>query len=102
MVVLGVVAVVEGEHNEASLAAANDHNVDMDCTVGPYPDYDTVEEMVVDSNSRCTGACTHCTEVLPVDMAESDDYMASSFPCLVACFALPADDDRSSCRLAQG
>lgn len=103
MVVLVVgVEVEEDWHNEASLEAANDHTVDIDYTVEVYLDYDTVEDMVVDNSSRCTGACTHCTEVPPqVDRVEFDDHKVSSFPYLVACLALPADDGRSSCRLVK-
>jgi hypothetical protein len=37
-----------------------------------------------------------------VDTADADaDCTASSCPDLVACLALPADDDRSSCRLGR-
>lgn len=98
---LGAGAELEGgDRNEASLVAENDHSADMGYTVELCRDYGTVEEMVVDNSSRCTGACTHCTEVPLLDMAESDDYKVFSFPYPVACLALPADDDRSSCRLA--
>lgn len=102
-VVLGVVAEVEvDEHNASSSEEANGHSADMDYTVGPSHYYNTVEVMVADGNSsRCTGACTHCTEVPPAGMAEFDDYKVFFFPCLVAYLALPADDDRSSCRLSK-
>lgn len=102
-VVLGVEAeVVVGECNASSLAEASDHSVGMGYTVGSNHYYNIEEAMVVDgNNSRCTGAYTHCTEVPPVDMVELDDYKVSVFPGLVAYLALPADDDRSSCRLAE-
>ena len=104
-VVLGVEVEVEvevGEYNASSLAEANDHSVDMGYIVESSHYCNTEEAMVEDgNNSRCTGACTHCTEVPPVDMVELDDHKVSFFPGLVAYLALPADDDRSSCRLAR-
>ncbi len=46
--------------------------------------------------SCCRGSCSHCRQASRADIA--GDYMSASYPYLVACPALPADDVHSSCR----
>ena len=53
------------------------------------------------SNSSDKVACSHCTSALLEGIVDSG-YKVSSFPYLAAySAALPADDDRSSCRLGE-
>lgn len=62
-----------------------------------------VEVIVEDSSSHYMDAYIHCTWAAQVDIAgagvDADSgCMVFVFPCLPACLALPADDDRSSYR----
>jgi hypothetical protein len=60
-------------------------------------EYLHVDTAVEFEDRRCyMGSCSHCRRALLAGTA--GDYMSASFPYLVACPALPADDVHSSCR----
>jgi hypothetical protein len=99
-----VVEVVEGQAQERSGASEEvaeiEHTVGMAHTVAAWEHCDIAEAKVAGSSSRRRVACRYCTSA--VDTADADaDCRASSYPHLAACLALPADDDRSSCRLGR-
>lgn len=88
-------AAVEGVHNAASQEEASGRREDMAHKVEACRGI-VEEEIVAGSSWVGRAACSHCTLALE-GIAESG-YKASSY--LVAySAALPADDDRSSCRL---
>ena len=76
---------------------AIEHRADIARIGEAFPHCDIGEPSVVDNTPpHCKDSRTDCT--CAVDIAGSD-YKASSCPHPAACLALPADDDRSSCRL---
>lgn len=72
------------------------HRVDIARIGEAFPHCGIGEPSVVDNTPHCKDSRTDCTWA--VDIAGSD-YKAFSCPNPAACLALPADDDRSSCRL---
>jgi hypothetical protein len=76
-------------------AAAICHMMGMaDIVQEEYRHVDIVAEL--EDRSCCRDSCTHCRQASPAGIA--GDYMSASFPYLVVCPALPADDVHSSCR----
>lgn len=75
---------------------AIEHRVDIARIGEAFPHCDIGEPSVVDNTPHCKDSRMDCTWA--VDIAGSD-YKAFSCPNPAACLALPADDDRSSCRL---
>lgn len=105
--VVGAAAVVEalvGEHSAALAEAVTAHMEDMGCTGSGGLGCDiVVGEGVVGSSSRspCTDSYRHCTFAVEGTAgagAGFDSGYTAVFSHLAACLALPADDDRSSCR----
>lgn len=108
-----VAAVVEvaagalvGEHSAALAEEVTAHMAGMDCTGSGSGELGcdiVVVEGAVGSSSRspCTGSCRHCTSAVG-DIAGADAGFDSGYTAVfshpTACLALPADDDRSSCR----
>ena len=94
--------VAEDVHNAASQEEVIAHMEGMVHKVEASRDCDiVVEGIVADSSSRGKVACSHCTSAQLEDTAGSG-CKVSSFPYLAAySAALPADDDRSSCRLGR-
>jgi hypothetical protein len=76
-------------------AAGTCHTMDMaDTAQEEYCHVDIAVEL--GDRSCCRGSCNHCTQASRAGIAGG--CMSASYPYLVACPALPADDVRSSCR----